>query len=168
MYNLDRTYLGATSCESADDEGARTPVFRSSSLAIVIILWFLLADVTPATAQTVTGTCLPNDSTAARLVDFFRAVLKPESANDTALRGVLGLSTVTPAQVSVVLSAPICDSAATAVNTIITTKRRNYPLYVISLGSSYGVAFAPDGSPGPEFAYVFDANWHLVELIQTL
>lgn len=112
-----------------------------------------------------TGTCLPNDATAQRFVRAFQTIVTPTTANEIALQSNLGLSSVTPALVSVVSSATVCTAAANAVNAIITTKRSNYPLYVIALGTSYGVSFAPDGTPGPGFAYVFDSTWNLVRLV---
>lgn len=139
----------------------------SRRLQILLSTITILALSSPASAQSVTGTCLPNDSTAARLVDFFKAILSPTTISDTVVRRKLGLTTVSANQVSVITAEPACTSAAVAVDANIDTKRTNYPLYVIALGSKYGVSFARDPGHGPGFAYVFDANWNLVRIINT-
>jgi hypothetical protein len=120
-----------------------------------------------ASAQSPTGTCLPDDSTAFRLVSFFKAILTPTTPSDTVIRRKLGLTNVSPSAVNVITSEPTCTSAAVAVDSHVDTKRTNYPLYIISVGSMYGVSFAPEPGHGPGFAFVFDGNWDLIGMINT-
>ena len=136
---------------------------RLSQIAVA----FALLCSPAAQAQTITGTCLPNDEYAQRLVSFFQQIVTPTNSHEIDLKKTLGLSKVSSSQVSVANTASACTSAAVAVDKVITTKRANYPLYVIALGPSFGVSFATEGSRAPGFAYVFDRKWHFKAIVLT-
>lgn len=140
---------------------------RTALTRTLLAILLFLSCIATGSAQGVTGTCLSNDTYGQRLVSFFQQIVTPANSYQSALTDTLGIASVSSSQVSLVTTASTCDAAAAAVDSIITTKRTNYPIYVISLGPSFGVSFATEGSTAPGFAYVFDSTWHFKGIVKT-
>lgn len=92
-----------------------------------------------ASAQAVKGTCRPADDMSARLVNYLKSVVTPTTAADSALQASLGLTGVTAAQVTYVTDAGTCTKAAAAMNKLAQVPEPQYALYVVQVGTSYGV-----------------------------
>ena len=74
----------------------------------------------------------------------------------------LGVTNVTPAQIVPVTDKAICAKAADAMFAQVPAKQKNYTLYIVTLGTSYGVMDNTITEPGKSLAYVFDRNWKYV------
>jgi hypothetical protein len=115
-----------------------------------------------ADAQGVKGTCR-SDYVNSRLVEFFQGVVAPTTAGDSAIRQTLGLTGVTPAQVTVVTDATTCTKAASALSKLAEVPKSTYSLNVVRVGTSYAV-FDPTRATGQwEPVSVFDSRWRLLE-----
>jgi hypothetical protein len=110
-------------------------------------------------AQTTTGTCASKDTTSARLIAGFTTMVTKTTLAATIERKGLGITNVTPSQIVLVTDKSICTKAAVAMDAITTEKRARYKLYVVTLGTSYGVLDNTVVAPGYALAYVFDHNW---------
>ena len=113
-------------------------------------------------ARAVTGTCAPKDATSARLVDMFKSLVARSDMGATVIRTQLGIMTVTPAQVVPVTDKAVCEKAAAAMIAQVPAKYPSYTLYVVRLGTSYGVLNNAITERGKGLAYVFDSKWKYV------
>lgn len=114
------------------------------------------------------GTCAPRDARSERLVANFKAFVGKNDMGGTIEKTTMGVKAVTPAQVALVADKAICAKAAEAFDKrlIPALKRPTYALYVVTLGSSYGVEDTTLPQAGFETAYVFDGNWKYVGVRQ--
>ena len=134
----------------------------------------LLAVIVASTASgatrevTVGGSCALSDARSERLIAHFKAFVGKTDMGGTIEKTTMGVKSVTPAQVSLVTDRGICTKAAEAFDkTLIPElKRPAYALYVVRLGSSYGVEDTKMLQAGFETAAVFDSNWKYVGVRQ--
>ena len=117
-------------------------------------------------ARAITGTCAPKDARSDRLVANYQAFVGKTDMGGTVEKTTMGLATVTPSQVVLVTDKSICTKAATAYNMTQLEKHSSYTLYVVTLGSSYGVEDTRMLQAGFETAYVFDSNWKYIGVRQ--
>jgi hypothetical protein len=110
-------------------------------------------------ADVVSGTCAPKDVRSDRLVANFKAFVGKKDMGGTIEKTTMGLRDVAPSQVGLVTDKAICTKAAAAFDTKQLQKRTGYALYVVTLGSSYGVEDTQMLQAGFETAYVFDSTW---------
>ena len=117
-------------------------------------------------AQAITGRCAPKDARGDRLAANFKAFVGKTDMGGTVEKTTMGLATVTPSQVVLVTDKSICTKAATAFDARQLEKSSSYTLYVVRLGSSYGVEDTRMLQAGFETAYVFDSNWKYIGVRQ--
>ena len=115
-----------------------------------------------ADAQGVKGTCR-NDYRNGRLVEFFKGVIAPTTAGDSAIRQTLALGNVTPAQVTVVTDASTCTKAAAAMSKLAAVPRSTYALNIVRAGTLYAVVDPTRRTGQWEPMSVFDSKWKLLE-----
>lgn len=132
-------------------------VFRNTVLSFCGIAAFGYS----ADAQAVKGTCRPTDEMSARIVEYFQGIVTPQASADTTLRNDLGLAGVTPAQVTIVSDPSICTKAASAMNKLDQAPQPEYALYVVRVGTSYGVVEPTWRSGEWTPAILFDSRWKL-------
>jgi len=131
-----------------------------------LVTTVLLIAATTGAAADVSGSCAPKDERSDRLIANFKAFVGKTDMGGTIEKTTMGLKTVTPSQVSVVTDKAICAKAAAAFDTKQLQKRSSYSLYVVTLGSSYGVEDTKMLQAGFETAYVFDSNWKYIGVRQ--
>jgi hypothetical protein len=124
------------------------------------------ARVAEAGVPAVTGSCAPKDARSDRLAANFKAFVGKTDMGGTVEKTTIGLATVTPSQVVLVTDKAICTKAAAAFDTAQLEKKSSYTLYVVTLGSSYGVEDTRMLQAGFETAYVFDSHWKYVGVRQ--
>jgi hypothetical protein len=117
-------------------------------------------------ARAITGSCAPKDARSDRLIANFKAFVGKTDMGGTVEKTTMGLATVTPSQVVLVTDKAICTKAAAAFDTKQLEKRSSYTLYVVTLGSSYGVEDTRMLQAGFETADVFDSNWKYIGVRQ--
>jgi hypothetical protein len=113
-------------------------------------------------AQTITGNCAPKDTTSARLIAKFNSIVTSKTLAGQVYRSQFGLEHVTPSQIALVTDKAICTRAAIAVDAQQKLKRTSYTLYVLTLGTSYGVLDNTIVDSRYTVADVFDRNWKYV------
>jgi hypothetical protein len=119
-------------------------------------------------AQTITGKCAPTDTTSARLIAKFKSIVTSKTLASQVYRSQLGLENVTPSQIVLVTDKAICTRAAVALDAQLAqnkkfyTKRTNYTVYVLTLGTSYGVLANTIVDSRYTVADVYDRNWKYV------
>ncbi len=130
-------------------------------LLATALLMMNAATVTARTtvARAITGSCGPSDARSDRLIANFKAFVAKTDMGGTIEKTTMGLSTVTPSQVVLVTDKAICTRAAAAFDSRQLQKRSSYTLYVVTLGSSYGVEDTRVLQAGFETAEVFDSHW---------
>ena len=115
---------------------------------------------------TASGSCAPRDARSDRLIANFKAFVGKTDMGGTIEKKTMGVDAVTPAQVALVTDDAICAKAAVAYDAKQLEKRASYTLYVVTLGSSYGVEDTRMLQKGFETAYVFDHNWKYIGVRQ--
>jgi hypothetical protein len=143
---------------------AATRVSRRLERALLLMTALLMINAAAATASmtgvpAITGSCAPNDARSIRLIAHFKAFVGKTDMGGTVEKTTMGLATVTPSQVVLVTDKAACTKAAAAFDTKQLEKRASYTLYVVTLGSSYGVEDTRMLQAGFETADVFDSNW---------
>jgi hypothetical protein len=119
-------------------------------------------------AQTVAGNCAPKDTTSDRLIAKFKSIVTSKTLAAQVYRSQLGLENVTPSQIVLVTDKAICTRAAVALDAQLAqnkrfyTKRTNYTVYVLTLGTSYGVLSNTIVDSRYTVADVYDRNWKYV------
>jgi hypothetical protein len=113
-------------------------------------------------ARAITGTCAPKDARSDRLISKFKAFVGKTDLGGTVEKTTVGLAKVTPSQVVLVTDNSVCTKAAVAFNATQLQKHTSYTLYVVTLGSSYGVVDTKMLQPGYEPAFVFDSAWKYI------
>ncbi len=118
--------------------------------------------------RAVSGTCAFRDARSDRLIANFKAFVGKTDMGGTIEKTTMRVAAVTPAQVALVTEKGICTKAAAAFDKqrIPELKRPTYALYVVALGSSYGVEDTKMLQAGFETAYVFDSTWKYVGVRQ--
>jgi hypothetical protein len=116
--------------------------------------------------RAVTGTCAPKDARSDRLISNFKAFVGKNDMGGTIEKTTMGLKDVTPAQVALVTDKAICTKAAAAFDAKQLKKRSSYALYVVTLGTSYGVEDTEMLQAGFETADVYDKNWKYIGVRQ--
>lgn len=117
-------------------------------------------------ARAITGSCAPKDARSDRLIANFKAFVAKTDMGGTVEKTTMGLATVTPSQVVLVTDKAICAKAAAAYVKTQLEKRSSYTLYVVTLGSSYGVLDTRMMQAGFETADVYDSNWKYIGVRQ--
>jgi hypothetical protein len=117
-------------------------------------------------ARAISGSCAPKDVRSDRLVANFKAFVGKTDMGGTVEKTTMGLTNVTPSQVALVTDKSICTKAATAFDAKQLQKRSSYTLYVVTLGTSYGVEDTRMLQAGFETADVYDSNWKYVGVRQ--
>src|ERR1700737_3874423 len=123
---------------------AAKKVSRRLERALLLMTALLMMNAATARAGTtgvppITGTGAPKDARSDRLIANFKAFVGKTDMGGTVEKTTMGLATVTPSQVVLVTDTAICTKAAAAFDTKQLEKRSSYTLYVVTLGSSYGV-----------------------------
>ncbi|MEO6209836.1 MAG: hypothetical protein ABIQ10_06870 [Gemmatimonadaceae bacterium] len=133
-------------------------------LLMTALLMMNAATVTAGTtgARAITGSCGPKNATSDRLIASFKAFVAKSDMGGTIEKTTLGLATVTPSQVVLVVDNAICTKAAAAFDSKQLEKRSSYTLYVVTLGTSYGVEDTRVLQAGFETADVFDSHWKYI------
>lgn len=126
---------------------------------LLLVLMATTASGEAMNARAVTGRCASRDVRSDRLVAHFKTFVGKTDMGGTIEKTTIGLKDVTPSEVVLVTDNAICARAAVAFNAKQLQKRSSYTLYVIRLGSSYGVEDTVELQPGWETADVFDSNW---------
>jgi hypothetical protein len=123
----------------------------------------------------VTGTCAPKDVRSDRLIAHFKAFVGDPGIGGKIEKTTYGVKDVTPSQVTLVTDKAICSNAAAAYDRVLagfdTTarpvqRRSSYSLYVVTLGSAYGVEDTKSLQPGFETADIYDKSWKYVGVQQ--
>jgi hypothetical protein len=117
-------------------------------------------------ARSITGTCAQKDARSDRLIANLKAFVGKSDVGGTIEKTTMGLKDVTPAQVALVTDKAICTKAAAAFDMKQLKKRSNYSLYVVTLGSSYGVEDTEMLQAGFETADIYDSNWKYIGVRQ--
>lgn len=117
-------------------------------------------------APAIAGRCAPRDARSDRLIANFKAFVGKADLGGTVEKKTMGLATVTPSQVALVTDEAICAKAAAAFDRKQLEKRSSYTLYVVSLGSSFGVEDTRMLQAGFETADVFDSDWKYIGVRQ--
>jgi hypothetical protein len=113
-------------------------------------------------AQTVTGNCAPKDTTSARLIAKFKSIVTSKNLVGQVDRSRLGLENVNPSQILLVTDKTICTRAAVAMEANRPLKLTSHTVYVLTLGTSYGVLRNTIVDSRYTVADVFDRNWKYV------
>lgn len=117
-------------------------------------------------ARSITGSCAPRDVRSDRLVENFKAFVGKTDMGGTVEKTTMGLAKVTPSQVALVTDKAVCAKAAAAFDAKQLQKHSSYTLYVVTLGSSYGVEDTRMLQAGFETADVYDSNWKYIGVRQ--
>jgi hypothetical protein len=117
-------------------------------------------------ARAISGTCAPKDERSERLIANFKAFVGKTDMGGTIEKTTMGVASVTPSEVVLVTDKAICTKAAVAFDKERVQKHSSYTLYVVTLGSSYGVEDTKMLQAGFETAYVFDKNWKYIGVRQ--
>jgi hypothetical protein len=143
----------------------RKRMLRRLGTALLIMI---AASVTggAARARAVSGSCAPKDARSDRLIAHFKAFVGKTDMGGTIEKKTMGVETVTPSQVALVTDNAVCTKAAVAFDKTQLQKRSSYTLYVVTLGSSYGVEETKMLQAGFETADVFDSNWKYIGVRQ--
>src|SRR6476469_945629 len=141
---------------------------RIESMLLLTVLFMLNAAATAGAteARAISGSCAPKDERSERLIANFKAFVAKSDMGGTVEKTTMGLQSVTPAQVVLVTDKAICEKAAAAYVKKELEKHSSYTLYVVTLGSSYGVEDTHSLQPGFETASIFDRNWNYVGVRQ--
>lgn len=150
---------------------ATKKVSRRPERALLILILMLMMNAAAARVgatgvPAITGGCAPRDARSDRLVANFKAFVGKTDMGGTVEKTTMGLATVTPSQVVLVTDNAICTKAAAAFDAKQLEKRSSYTLYVVTLGSSYGVEDTRMLQAGFETADVFDSNWKYIGVRQ--
>ena len=142
-------------------------MLRQLELAVLVVIVTAAAGNAKG-ERAVGGTCAPSDARSERLIANLKAFVGKTDMGGTIEKTTMGVKTVTPAQVALVTKKGICTKAAEAFDkTLIPElKRPTYALYVVTLGSSYGVEDTKMLQAGFETAYVFDSSWKYIGVRQ--
>ena len=111
------------------------------------------------------GTCRTADEMSLRVVDYFKSIVTPQTSADTALRADLGLVDVTPAQITYVTHTATCTKAARAMNKLAQVPQPRYDVYVVRVGTSYGVVEPTWRSGEWTPAILFTSTWKLRRML---
>jgi hypothetical protein len=136
-------------------------VLRQFGTALLIFV-AAFATAGARNAPAVTGTCAPKDATSARLAEMFKSLVGRSDMGATVIRTQLGIMKVTPVQVFAVTDKAVCAKAADAMFAQVPAKQTHYTLYIVALGTSFGVMDNTITEPGKGLAYVFDSKWKYV------
>jgi hypothetical protein len=159
-------------------KGARNTAVRSAAkkvsrrlettLLMTVVLMMNAAAAAPRStgARAITGNCAPKDARSDRLIANFKDFVRKTDMGGTVEKTTMGLATVTPSQVVLVTDKAICTKAAAAFDTKQLQKRSSYTLYVVTLGSSFGVEDTRMMQAGFETADVYDSNWKFIGVRQ--
>ena len=141
---------------------------HETTLLLTALLMMNAAAATPGTtgARVITGSCAPKDARSDRLIANFKAFVGKTDMGGTVEKTTMGLANVTPSQVALVTDKAICTKAAAAFDAKQLEKHSSYALYVVTLGSSYGVEDTKMLQAGFETADVFDSNWKYIGVRQ--
>jgi hypothetical protein len=121
------------------------------------------ATVSVLSAQTVVGTCAPKDAVSDRVVAKFKSIVTSKTLAGEVERNVLGIKTVTPPQIVPVMDKATCMRAAAALHTHHPEPNvTSYTVYIVTLGTSYGVMDNRLTDPRYALAFVFDHDWKYV------
>jgi hypothetical protein len=112
--------------------------------------------------RSVPGTCAPRDKTSDRLAATFKDIVTRTTKGGIVIKTQLGIASVSPSQIAAVTDKAICAKAADAMHAQVPAKHASYTLYIVTLGTSYGVLDNTITEPGKSLAYVFDHNWKYV------
>ena len=150
---------------------AAKKVSRRLETALLLLTALLMVNAAAAKAGTtgvpaITGSCAPKDSRSDRLIAELKAFVGKTDLGGTVEKNTLGLATVTPSQVVLVTDNAICTKAAAAFDSTQLEKRTSYTLYVVTLGSSYGVEDTRMLQVGFETADIYDSNWKHIGIRQ--
>lgn len=150
---------------------ATKKVSRRPERALVLLILMLMMNAAAARVgatgvPAITGGCAPRDARSDRLVANFKAFVGKTDMGGTVEKTTMGLATVTPSQVLLVTDNAICTKAAAAFDAKQLENRSSYTLYVVTLGSSYGVEDTRMLQAGFETADVFDSNWKYIGVRQ--
>ena len=140
-------------------------MLRRLELALCVVLAATATDGAMR-AQRLSGSCAPRDARSDRLIANLKAFVGKTDMGGTIEKKTMGVGTVTPAQVALVTNNATCARAAAAYDKTQLEKRSSYTLYVVTLGSSYGVEDTKMLQAGFETAYVFDSNWKYIGVRQ--
>jgi hypothetical protein len=110
----------------------------------------------------VTGNCAPRDARSDKIVAKLKAFVGKTDMGGTIEKTTMGVADVTPAQVALVADKSTCSKAAVAFDANQLQKRSSYTLYVVTLGSSYGVVNTIRLGPDYEAIYIFDKSWKYI------
>ncbi|MEP7086530.1 MAG: hypothetical protein ABI884_04280 [Gemmatimonadota bacterium] len=113
-------------------------------------------------ARAITGSCAARDARSDRLVAKLKAFVGKTDMGGTIEKTTMGLADVNASQVALVADKSICSKAAVAFDADQLQKRSSYTLYVVTLGSSYGVVNTIMLAPGYEPIYIFDKSWKYI------
>ncbi|HEY2431031.1 MAG TPA: hypothetical protein VGI12_00045 [Vicinamibacterales bacterium] len=152
-------------CSSAKERSPR----RERALILVMAVLMMSATVarTGTTgASAVTGSCAPKDARSDRLIAELKAFVGKTDMGGTVEKTTMGLASVTPSQVVLVSDKAICTKAAAAFDAKQLEKRSSYTLYVVTLGSSYGVEDTKMMQAGFETADIYDSQWKYIGIRQ--
>jgi hypothetical protein len=142
---------------------------RLGTTLIMMVLLMMNAAATSAVttdARVISGSCAPKDERSERLIANFKAFVAKSDMGGTVEKTTMGLQSVTPSQVVLVTDKAICEKAAAAYVKKELEKHSSYTLYVVTLGSSYGVEDTHSLQPGFETASIFDRNWNYIGVRQ--
>jgi hypothetical protein len=139
-----------------------------TTVLLMALLMMNAAAATPGTigARVITWSCAPKDARSDRLIANFKAFVGKTDLGGTVEKTTMGLANVTPSQVALVTDRAICTKAAAAFDTKQLQKHSSYTLYVVTLGSSYGVEDTKMLQAGFETADVYDSNWKYIGVRQ--
>jgi hypothetical protein len=154
----------ADACSAAKRRSRR--LATTLLIATLIITSAATAKARTTGARAITGTCAPKDVRSDRLIENFKTFVGKTDMGGTVEKTTMGLANVTPSQVALVTDKAICTKAAAAFDTRQLQKRSSYTLYVVKLGSSYGVEDTRMLQAGFETADVYDSNWKYIGVRQ--
>jgi hypothetical protein len=154
----------ADACSAAKRRSRR--LATTLLIATLIITSAATAKARTTGARAITGTCAPKDVRSDRLIENFKTFVGKTDMGGTVEKTTMGLANVTPSQVALVTDKAICAKAAAAFDTKQLQKRSSYTLYVVKLGSSYGVEDTRMLQAGFETADVYDSNWKYIGVRQ--
>ncbi len=139
-----------------------------TTLTVVALLMINAAATSAGTnrERVITGSCAPKDARSDRLLANFKAFVAKTDMGGTVEKTTMGLAKVTPSQVALVTDRAICTKAAAAFDAKQLKKHSSYTLYVVTLGSSYGVEDTEMLQAGFETADVYDSNWKYIGVRQ--
>jgi hypothetical protein len=128
----------------------------------LLIMIATIAMAGAKSARSVSGTCAPKDATSARLAETFKSIVTKTTMGGMIIKTQLGIANVTPSQIVPVTDKAVCAKAADAMFAQVPAKHTSYTLYIVTLGTSYGVMDNTITEPEKGLAYVFDSKWKYV------